>query len=61
MEKAGAAREIVGACRPIALSVLVDCTAKPPKALLLTSTVEGIFVCDMPGRNRDNAYDRRPG
>jgi hypothetical protein len=60
-ETAEAARETVSACRLIALTVLVDCTAYLPKRSILTSAVEGIFVCDMPVRNRDHAFNQLLG
>jgi len=51
--KQKAAREIiVRAVRPIALAVLLDCTAiLPGSALVQPNALEGIFVCDMPGSN----------
>lgn len=52
LEYGEAAHEIASACRPIALTALVDCTAYLPKRSIFTSAVGGIFVCDMPGRNR---------
>jgi hypothetical protein len=50
--KQKAAREIVRAVCPIALAVLVDCTATlPGSALVQPNALGGIFVCDMPGSN----------